>query len=68
PENFDKEFMRLWFAAQGYRGDGTPPAMPADFVAQIAARYIAAYEKLTGEEFVPGEQPTIKRIRQNLKI
>lgn len=66
PENFDKEFMRKWYAAQGYRGDGTPPTMPADFIAQIAARYIAAYEKLTGREFVPGEQPALARIRKNL--
>jgi phosphoribosylaminoimidazole-succinocarboxamide synthase len=66
PENFDKEFMRKWFAAQGYRGDGTPPTMPDEFVAQIAARYIAAYEKLTGQEFVPGEQPAVSRIGKNL--
>ncbi|MGB5059697.1 MAG: phosphoribosylaminoimidazolesuccinocarboxamide synthase, partial [Candidatus Promineifilaceae bacterium] len=52
PENFDKEFMRKWYAAQGYRGDGAPPAMPDDFIAQVAARYIAAYEKLTGEDFM----------------
>lgn len=68
PENFDKEFMRKWYAAQGYRGDGTPPTMPDDFIAQIAARYIAAYEKLTGLEFMPGEQPAVDRIRGNLGI
>jgi phosphoribosylaminoimidazole-succinocarboxamide synthase len=66
PENFDKEFMRKWFAAQGYRGEGVPPTMPAEFVAQIAARYIAAYERLTGREFVPGEQPAVERIGKNL--
>jgi len=66
PENFDKEFMRKWYAAQGYRGDGAPPTMPDDFVAQVAARYIAAYEKLAGEDFVPGERPVLGRIRKNL--
>lgn len=66
PENFDKEFMRRWYAAQGYRGEGTPPVMPPRFIAQIAARYIAAYEKLTGEPFVPGEQPALDRIPLNL--
>lgn len=66
PENFDKEFMRKWYAAQGYRGDGAPPTMPDDFIAQVAARYIAAYEKLTGEDFVPGERPVLGRIRKNL--
>ncbi|MCB8982550.1 MAG: phosphoribosylaminoimidazolesuccinocarboxamide synthase [Ardenticatenaceae bacterium] len=66
PENFDKEFLRKWYAAQGYRGDGTPPTMPDDFIAWVAARYIAAYEKLTGESFTPGERPVIERIKQNL--
>lgn len=68
PENFDKEFMRKWYAAQGYRGDGAPPTMPPDFVAQIAARYVAAYEKLTGTAFVPGEEPAVERIARNLGI
>lgn len=66
PENFDKEFLRKWYATRGYRGDGQPPAMPASFVAQVAARYIAAYERLTGETFRPGAQPAAERIRQNV--
>jgi phosphoribosylaminoimidazole-succinocarboxamide synthase len=66
PENFDKEYLRAWFAEQGYRGDGRPPPMPADFVAHVAARYIAAYERLTGETFAPGEQPAAARIARNL--
>ncbi|GAP63638.1 phosphoribosylaminoimidazole-succinocarboxamide synthase [Ardenticatena maritima] len=67
PENFDKEFLRKWFAAQGYRGDGEPPAMPDDFIAQVAARYIAAYEKLTGQPFEPGELPAKERIVRNVQ-
>jgi phosphoribosylaminoimidazole-succinocarboxamide synthase len=66
PESFDKEFLRLWFVAQGYRGDGQPPAMPPDFVAQVAQRYIAAYERLTGLTFEPGAQPAAERIQQAL--
>jgi phosphoribosylaminoimidazole-succinocarboxamide synthase len=66
PENFDKEFLRKWFAERGYRGDGVAPTMPDDFIAQVAQRYIAAYEKLTGEDFVPGEQPAAERIARNL--
>lgn len=68
PKNFDKEFLREWFAGQGYRGDGIPPVMPADFIAQVAARYIAAYEQLTGRPFAPGEQPAAERIRRNLEL
>ncbi len=66
PENFDKEFLRLWFVRQGYRGEGEPPKMPPEFIAQVAQRYIAAYERLTGETFVPGEQPAVERIRSAL--
>ncbi len=66
PESFDKEFLRLWFVAQGYRGDGQPPSMPPDFIAQVAQRYIAAYERLTGLPFEPGVQPAAERIRQAL--
>jgi phosphoribosylaminoimidazole-succinocarboxamide synthase len=67
PENISKEFLREWFKAQGYTGDGTPPIMPDEFVAQVAARYIDVYEKLTGSSFQPGEQPSTQRIRNNLK-
>lgn len=67
PEHFDKEYLRLWFAAQDYRGEGQPPTMPADFVATVAGRYIAAYEKLTGGTFEPGAGPTADRIRAHLR-
>jgi len=66
PENYDKEFLRLWFAGQGYRGEGTAPEMPDEFVTQVAMRYINTYERLTGLEFVPGEQPATDRIRKAL--
>ena len=66
PDNFDKEFLRLWFVGQGYRGDGQPPVMPPEFIAQVATRYIGAYERLTGREFVPGAQPSAERIARAL--
>lgn len=66
PESFDKEFLRLWFVEHGYRGEGTPPAMPTGLIALVAQRYIAAYERLTGETFVPGAQPVTDRIAQAL--
>ncbi len=62
PKNFDKEFLRLWFAERGYKGEGPIPAMPAEFVASAAERYIGAYERLTGETFAPGAQPAAERI------
>jgi len=50
-ENYDKEFMRLWFQSQGYSGKGKIPQMPEALIAKIAARYIEACEKVTGEKF-----------------
>ena len=67
PESFDKEYLRLWFARQGYRGEGAIPPMPDGFVAQVAQRYIAAYERLTDRPFIPGAQPAAERIRANLQ-
>ncbi len=66
PANFDKEFLRKWYVERGYRGEGTPPAMPADVIAQVSARYIQAYERLTGQTFEPGEQPADERIAHAL--
>jgi phosphoribosylaminoimidazole-succinocarboxamide synthase len=66
PEKFDKEVLRQWFVDRGYRGDGESPVMPDDFVAHMAALYISAFERLTGQEFVPGEQSAVERIVRNL--
>lgn len=68
PENFDKEFLRKWYAQQGYRGEGQPPQMPEAFRAQVAGRYIAAYEKLTGQTFAPARLPALERIKENLQL
>ena len=67
PESFDKEFLRLWFAQRGYSGDGVPPVMPPEFVAQVAGRYIAAYERLTSLAFKAGKTPAAQRILERLK-
>ena len=67
PDNFDKEFIRLYYAAHGYRGEGDPFPLPADIAVQAAARYIGAYEMLTGQRFEPGEQPAGPRIEANLR-
>lgn len=50
-ENYDKEFMRIWFAKQGYKGKGRIPKMPDDLIAVVSQRYIEVYEKLSGEKF-----------------
>jgi len=67
PENFDKEFIRLYYAAHGYRGEGEPPPLPEELAVQAAQRYIRAYEMLTGQAFEPGEYPAGSRIARNLR-
>ncbi len=67
PENFDKEFLRLWYAKRGYKGDGKPPKMPISLQKAVSERYIAIYEKITGEKFSKFKYPVDGRIRKNLK-
>ena len=46
--SFDKQFVRDWCEAEGW--DKTPPgpALPDDIVAGTRARYVEAFERLTG--------------------
>ena len=50
--SFDKQFVRDWLTspASGWdrRGDAPPPALPADVVERTRARYLEAFERLTG--------------------
>jgi phosphoribosylaminoimidazole-succinocarboxamide synthase len=49
--SFDKQFVRDWASESGW--DKTPPApeVPEDVVEGTRARYVEAYEKITGEPF-----------------
>jgi phosphoribosylaminoimidazole-succinocarboxamide synthase len=49
--SFDKQYVRDWASSSGW--DKTPPApeVPADVVEGTLARYVEAYEKITGESF-----------------
>src|SRR3954470_3932492 len=49
--SFDKQFVRDWASESGW--DKAPPApeVPEDVVAGTRARYVEAYEKITGEPF-----------------
>jgi phosphoribosylaminoimidazole-succinocarboxamide synthase len=48
PEMLDKEFFRRWLIERGYMGNGTPPGIPDDMRLDLAERYIAACERITG--------------------
>jgi len=54
PEMIDKEFFRLWFRERcDPYADAELPVPPDDLIAELAARYIQLFEKITGETFVP---------------
>ncbi|OGE65073.1 phosphoribosylaminoimidazolesuccinocarboxamide synthase [Candidatus Daviesbacteria bacterium RIFCSPLOWO2_02_FULL_36_7] len=67
PENFDKEFLRLWYVSRGYKGDGEPPKMSKELIVDLSKRYIAIYEKLTGKKFKVFKYPIEERIKKNLR-
>lgn len=67
PENYDKEYMRLWFAKQGYIGRGKAPKMPEKLIVDLSQRYMEVYERLTGEKFiVDTTKPQLERIIENV--
>jgi phosphoribosylaminoimidazole-succinocarboxamide synthase len=67
PDNFDKEFVRLAYAEQGYRGDGEIPTVPSSLWVAASQRYIAIYEMLTGQLFEPGAYPVEPRLEANVE-
>lgn len=68
PENFDKEFVRLWFKKHGYVGEGKPPTMPESFVKKVSKRYTDIFEKITKKKFQKMQTKNIeKRIMTNLQ-
>lgn len=62
----DKEYVREWLSAQGFRGEGTPPKLTDEVRIEAARRYIHAYEIITGREFVVYNEPVRDRIQRNL--
>ncbi len=66
PENYDKEFLRLWYKEKGYDGNGKPPKMSTQLQIELAKRYINIYEKITGKKFHSFDYPIEARIINNL--
>lgn len=62
PDSLDKEVVRRALAAADFRGDGDVPELAADVWTATTARYVDAYERLTGEAFVYAEYPAAPRI------
>ena len=68
PESFDKDFVRRWVVARCDPYRDPIPAIPPEVNLEAAARYIHAYETITGSAFPlpPPEVPVLDRIRANL--
>jgi phosphoribosylaminoimidazole-succinocarboxamide synthase len=68
PEPLDKDFVRRYYTALGYRGDGEAPPLPAEVRIGAAQRYVEAFERITGETFVPDLEAPLPRIAKNLGL
>ncbi len=49
--SFDKQYVRDWASGTGWDKSPPAPAIPQDIVSGTRARYVEAYEKITGESF-----------------
>ena len=49
--SFDKQFVRDWLEAQPWDKTAPGPELPADVVAGTRARYVEAFERITGASF-----------------
>ena len=69
PENYDKEFLRLWFKERfdPYKDTEAPEVFP-EIITELSNRYIYVYEHLTGRKFKAANtsQDVLKRIETNV--
>jgi phosphoribosylaminoimidazole-succinocarboxamide synthase len=50
PPSFDKQFVRDYLETLDWNKTPPGPKLPGDVVARTAAKYVEAFEKLTGEK------------------
>lgn len=68
PPSFDKDVIRSWVVARCDPYKDPVPAIPSDMIEKTALVYIEAFERITGQPFLPdatGATP-LDRIRTNL--
>ncbi len=70
PESLDKEVVRRALADSGYSGAGPVPDLTgpewAEVWAATSARYVDAFERLSGTPFIRGAYPVPERINAAL--
>jgi phosphoribosylaminoimidazole-succinocarboxamide synthase len=49
--SYDKQYLRDWAAGTGWDRQGPAPKVPTEVVAATRARYVEAYERLTGRRW-----------------
>ena len=49
--SFDKQYVRDWASSTGWDRTPPAPAIPDDIVERTRAKYVEAYERVTGELF-----------------
>jgi len=49
--SFDKQYVRDWLVNSGWDRKSPPPGLPDDVVEKTQAKYIEAYELITGRKF-----------------
>ncbi len=64
----DKENIRQWLIKErNFQGHGNPPPIPDDVRVDLASKYVAAFERITGQTFDFKVGPVHDRIERNLK-
>ncbi len=66
PESLDKEVVRRALAAAGFTGEGDVPELPPEVWTATSARYVDAYERITGLTFEPAPYPVGERLAARL--
>jgi phosphoribosylaminoimidazole-succinocarboxamide synthase len=51
PPSFDKQFVRDWLETTTWDKNSPPPSLPGEVVAKTRAKYVDAYERLTGKRW-----------------
>ncbi|MFN6924729.1 MAG: phosphoribosylaminoimidazolesuccinocarboxamide synthase [Tabrizicola sp.] len=68
PPSFDKDVIRSWVVARCDPYRDPIPAIPEAMIEKTAMVYIDAYERITGQPFIPdtSEETPLARVRANL--
>ncbi len=49
--SYDKQFVRDWLESTSWDKNSPPPVLPSDVIERTRAKYVEAFERLTGEMF-----------------